>query len=358
MTTASGQAKFEEGKRRYKLVYKDKCVLPLTPYKGSKAIGKYRCLVCENEWQTKPEYILQNKYPCPVCANKATSKSTRVSKKQYKNMLFKKYGDQITLTGKLHGFMQDCTHLCLIHGEFIRTPQTLLRSPKGCQKCNIECRSKNNRYTRKQIDERIKELHGEKIWLASKLLGVDKRHTFKCDEGHKWVTTLDSVLRISGCPNCNTHWGRGVTHSRIQISWINEWRSKLQLSIRAADSLGGEKRLQGKSGKWYRVDGYCKKLNLVFEFDGDSFHGNPNMFKPTEFCHPFDKTLTSAQLYARTQNKIRDLCSAGYDIIQVWENDYHRGKMFSQLKSADTSSVAIPAYVSSSNTKPLNWSAL
>lgn len=71
----------------------------------------------------------------------------------------------------------------------------------------------------------------------------------------------------------------------------------------------------------YRVDGYCSENNTVYEFHGDCFHGNPDVFAPEEYCHPFNNK-TAGELYSATKHRENEIISLGYNLVVVWESDY------------------------------------
>lgn len=59
----------------------------------------------------------------------------------------------------------------------------------------------------------------------------------------------------------------------------------------------------------------------VIEFQGDLFHGNPNLFEETDTPHPF-KELTVAELREKDIHRINYYHSKGYEVLEIWEHDY------------------------------------
>lgn len=128
-------------------------------------------------------------------------------------------------------------------------------------------------------------------------------------------------------------------YSQIQIKWIKELEKTNHIKIRHALSTKSKsKKLKcvknGKTcgkcnecrgGEYYilgigKVDGYCKKTNTVYEFHGDYWHGNPNLYPENEI-HPIIG-ISYGQLYRNTldrDNKIRNL---GYNLVVIWESEY------------------------------------
>lgn len=72
----------------------------------------------------------------------------------------------------------------------------------------------------------------------------------------------------------------------------------------------------------YRVDGF--KDNIIYEFLGDYWHGNPCLFELNEFNKHNGKTMK--ELYEETFKRFDMLLSLGYKIIYIWESDYNKGK--------------------------------
>ena len=64
----------------------------------------------------------------------------------------------------------------------------------------------------------------------------------------------------------------------------------------------------------------------VIEFNGDKFHANPNMFKENDFPNPFNKKLSSKDIWLIDEHKIKSAINNGYEVIVVWESDYIKNK--------------------------------
>ena len=65
----------------------------------------------------------------------------------------------------------------------------------------------------------------------------------------------------------------------------------------------------------------CHKAT-AFEFLGDYYHGNPEVFESNKYNKTCHKTY--GQLYQATMNKIKTLKENGYDVIYIWENDFKK----------------------------------
>ena len=70
-------------------------------------------------------------------------------------------------------------------------------------------------------------------------------------------------------------------------------------------------------GKYF-VDGLINQT--VIEYFGDYFHANPRFYQPN------DKVLkeTAEKRWERDEKRLNTIREKGYDIIKIWENDWHR----------------------------------
>lgn len=77
-------------------------------------------------------------------------------------------------------------------------------------------------------------------------------------------------------------------------------------------------------GRMYRADGVCYENNTVYEFHGDIFHGNPEMFKPDDTPNYFHPNLTAKEMHDRTLAKEEFLRDLGWNYVHIWESEYRR----------------------------------
>jgi hypothetical protein len=97
------------------------------------------------------------------------------------------------------------------------------------------------------------------------------------------------------------------------VQWLQTLHGNIQHALN-----GGEYKIPGTR---YRVDGYCATTNTVYEFHGDVWHGNPNVFAPDELCNPFSE-LTASELYKNTITRENYIKSLGYNLVVMWEQDW------------------------------------
>jgi len=107
----------------------------------------------------------------------------------------------------------------------------------------------------------------------------------------------------SNCPTCALS---GI--SQMEIDWL--------------DSLGIEllRQYHIKLGKKkIRVDGYDPITNTVYEFHGNYWHGNPQLYNPEDINEVTGTTFR--ELYKNTLEKEKLIVEAGYNLVVKWESD-------------------------------------
>lgn len=129
------------------------------------------------------------------------------------------------------------------------------------------------------------------------------------------MQTPNMHLQGNGCPTCAT--GR---YSKVAISWMNEIMARDKIHIQNACN-GGEKVII-HDGKRYYVDGFCEETNTIYEFNGDLYHGNPDIYDPNAI-NSFNK-LRYGELYKRTIEREKLFRDIGFNVISIWENDYRK----------------------------------
>jgi hypothetical protein len=65
----------------------------------------------------------------------------------------------------------------------------------------------------------------------------------------------------------------------------------------------------------------------IIEFHGDVFHGNPALFESHAKVHPFDRDITVEQLQEKDRIRKEYYQSKGYDVLEIWENDYKTDRL-------------------------------
>jgi len=103
----------------------------------------------------------------------------------------------------------------------------------------------------------------------------------------------------------------------------DELKNKYKCFIHESfDSSSQEYRLyDNKNKRMYCYDLTIKELNLIFEYNGEAWHPNPDWPKDqwNNWLHPFMKTSADS-VYAEYKNKIQLAEKKGFKVIQLWSS--------------------------------------
>lgn len=118
-------------------------------------------------------------------------------------------------------------------------------------------------------------------------------------------------LQSNGCPKCNNH-----GYSKAQIKWLNFIQIKDNICIQHAEN-SNEYQIPTTN---FKADGYCKETNTIYEFHGDYWHGNPNIYHGSQFNKTTKRTF--GELYQSTISKEQQIKDMGFNLITIWESDW------------------------------------
>ena len=121
-------------------------------------------------------------------------------------------------------------------------------------------------------------------------------------------------------------------YSIKSIKWLKYVSLKNNFNIVHACN-GGEQAIQ-IGGQRYKVDGYCKKSNSVFQFHGCFYHGCPKCYNGHEI-----NEKTGIYMYILYQNTLRIenlIKSLGFNLITIWEHDFDNDR---EMKSTNLNTI-------------------
>jgi hypothetical protein len=254
---------------------------------------KYKCRKCSHKSN------IRNKNLNEKCNNEFISKANNVHKNYYDYSLIAYINAKTKI--KI---------ICKIHGEFEISPNNHLRG-KGCAKCGILSSTLSKR---KSFDEYFKEfanIFADKYdYSHVKWEGACKPIDVKCKK-HGFFSIIPYVHKTGKeCPKCSNQ------YSKTSIDWLLYIEIKYCIDIQHAKNKG-EYIIPGTR---YKADGYAESINTIFEFHGDFWHGNPKLYDKNKI-NP-RTGLTYGELYENTILKNKIIINKGYNIIEVWENDW------------------------------------
>jgi very-short-patch-repair endonuclease len=227
-------------------------------------------------------------------------------------MLFRKTHCDFIIDATLkHGDMYDYSNvkyvnsstkveiICKIHGSFLQRPTNHLVG-NGCPKCGGRIQSNTTEFVSK-----AKAIHLDK-YIYDKVLYVTarKKVIIGCARHGDFLQTPCDHLSGYGCPRC----------AHKVSKWENEFLDSLNkpnLKRQHHISVGSKR---------FLVDGYDEENKMVYECNGDYYHGNIFEFDEKEMNTKVKKTY--GELYRLTHEKKEILESAGYKVMSIWESDW------------------------------------
>lgn len=207
---------------------------------------------------------------------------------KYDKVEYKTYYDNVIIT-------------CPIHGDFTQTPRKHLGGNK-CKKCRSEsyyidfidiCEKKYTGYTYDKV----------------KYMGLYKHVIITCVVHGDFVTKAGNFLRGILCKKCVDR-----TTSKPEQKWLDE------LNV----DISNRNQYLKIENKTFCVDGLDIDKKIIYEFYGDFFHGNPDVYE-SDKINPLTKEKFG-DLYKKTMEKEEFLIKNGYTIISIWEKQYKENK--------------------------------
>lgn len=207
--------------------------------------------------------------------------------------------------------------ICKIHGNFIQKAFNHLYGKTGCPKCGKLQSEQSRMLKNNEIIEKINYVNNKCHNNAYKYGSTFRENNILwleiiCNKHGKHIQRFHNHMKGHGCPKCV------ATCSNVQIQWL-EYRKIRDGFIQHSNNLG---EYIIPNTKW-SVDGFQKETNTVYEFQGDFWHGNPDIYDLNSINK---KTKTTfGELFFNTIEKNNILKNMGYNVIEIWENDWKKG---------------------------------
>ena len=301
---------------------------------GKKVWWKCNKEGCGYVWKTQVRKRVRKVRPtgCPECGMKKQSKSFKKNRiarlggldsthphlleewDYFKNMNLRPedlaYGNH----RKVWWVCKVCEH----SWEATLCSRTHITSPAGCPVCGKEKQTKSLVQTKiaqtgslySEFPKIVKEWHPIRNGILDPKNFTphsNKKVWWKClkcaNEWKTFISVRTKKVLPTGCPIC----------AKGNISKVSqEWLDSLKISQEFREYYIKELSL--------RVDGYDPETNTVYEFFGDFWHGNPDIYSPEKVNKVCKKTF--GKLYEKTFRRLRLLEEVGYKVVFIWEKDF------------------------------------
>lgn len=285
------------------------------------------CTLCDNTFTTNIRYHLylnNNGGGCVTCSKRLNKESFSGTTESFIQQATTKWGDSYNYDKVIYKNIDTQVLIyCNSHKDyFYLTPYKHLNNKYGCPTCGNK--RKNDLIKQEMQNKFLKEVERRKVLGNINLdnaiyTGFRNPINLQCVSCHcHFKVTGQHFLNKGGqCPICTPP----RSYSKPSQNFIANLEQKL--GILFISSLNGYEYIIPRHKNILKVDAYNNELNLIIEFYGDVFHGNPSIYKPDTKCHPYDKDVTAQDLYLRTKDREQYILSLGYNLITVWESDWN-----------------------------------
>ncbi len=141
---------------------------------------------------------------------------------------------------------------------------------------------------------------------------------------NKTATQIAIELGVDGTTICNYLRKHEIiirqhyNYSYKSIKWLESIIEQEGINIQYALHMG-EYQIPGTK---FKADGYCLETNTIYEFHGDYWHGNPDVYAPDVINEVNEKSM--GELYQKTIEREAEIRSMGYNLIVMWENNLNK----------------------------------
>jgi hypothetical protein len=260
-------------------------------------------IICKlhGEFPQKPDSHLSGS-GCPLCGGKVKSTSDFI--KKAKLVHGNKYNySKVDFINAL----TEVIIFCKIHGEFPQKPHYHLCGT-GCIKCTGRVSSTEEFIVQANLIHNNKYDYSKVVYVKS-----DSKIILHCNKHGDFPQIPNSHLNGSGCSKCNS-----MGHSQKSINWIESIMQSENIFIQHAGNIGEHKIKTTR----YKADGYCESTNTIYEFYGDYYHGNTNIYTSDFYNTLIYKTM--GELYQKTIDREQKIKNLGYNLVVMWESDYNK----------------------------------
>ena len=267
----------------------------------------WKCSKCRHKWKSTI-YNRTNGKGCPVCAGVKITKDNNFAVLRpklletwnyTKNKKIDPYSISPNSRKKVWWLCSECSH------EWQSTVDNRSRG-RNCPSCSNRTVTGSNNLSVTRPDL-CKEWDYDKNTISPDEIvpGHNGRVWWLCDEcGNSWEAVVNSrAYSGKGCPKC-----KGGPVSGISQEWLKE------------HSVNKEYREYYISELNIRVDGYDPKTNTIYEFLGNYWHGNPDMYDSNDTNEVVNKTFGT--LYKEWLNRKELILESGYNLIYIWEKNF------------------------------------
>jgi G:T-mismatch repair DNA endonuclease (very short patch repair protein) len=217
--------------------------------------------------------------------------------------------------------------ICKTHGEVTQSYYNHLNG-NGCKHCakikTMSCL--RQKLSQEEFVRRCKEKHGDLYdYSQTEYISSSEKVKIRCVKHGIFEADPRKHYHLGyGCPICT---GCGVSFA--QLEWLKYIEETTKNDIIYKGGKHNKEESFRINGKLYRVDGYCKETNTVYEFLGCWYHGCLKCRKEN-VIHPWGKKsmkVLNEECIARKAT----LEANGFTVLYMWECEWKSHKVRSNI---------------------------
>lgn len=197
-----------------------------------------------HRWESIPSLIISGTW-CPVCAGNAKG-----SLEEILNIVESRGGKCLSKTYKNNN--TKLTFRCEMNHEWEAIPYTIKKG-HWCPHC-----AGSARLTLEEMHKIATSRGGKCISIHYK--NSQSKLTWECAYGHKWDSVPNSIINGTWCPHCSSGLGERICREHFEQIFADTFLKSYP------------KWLINDDGNQMELDGYCKKLGIAFEYQGEQHY--------------------------------------------------------------------------------------
>lgn len=247
---------------------------------------------------------------CPQCGRKSAGETKSMKFDEFVERSNLIHGNRYEYISENYNSLDSIISItCIHHGIFSQRARDHL-SGRGCPCCGLLSRSAKRKSNTKLFIEKSLLVHGDKYsYEDSVYIRHNKKIDIFCKKHGIFSQSVAGHLSGSGCPQCSSS---GI--SKCEIEWLN--MLNIPKYFRNQRIIIGE--------KLYKPDAVDIQNKIIYEFNGDFWHGNLNRYDPLDINSVNKETF--GDLYLKTLNKKNIFRDAGFIVISIWESEWNKYK--------------------------------
>ena len=163
-------------------------------YKSNKTPTEHKCLIHDITWEAYPFTLLKG-YGCKECGKEKISKANKMSHNEFINK-FKSINNDILIIGTYINNRTKIEVKCnKCENSWFAFPSNLLNN-QGCKKCSVLSRT----FSHKEYAEKIQNLN---VDVIEKYINSKTKILHRCKQcNEEWMITPSDIMNGYGCPVC------------------------------------------------------------------------------------------------------------------------------------------------------------